>query len=265
MAFPDTQRVIYDKNPLQEVICQLRFPPVLRIDAEPPVAFQERVRADYPFYELKSVVQFPTGLPPEIAQMVGADLPFAGQKSHIFASQDQAWELKLNREFIALTCRSYTRWEDFRQRMAGPFGSLKEQYRPSFFTRIGLRYQDVIRRSRLDLHDVPWNQLIKPWVTGTLGPAETAGDVENLRAVTILRLPNEIGKMQLSYGLAQDQTLDNEIVFVIDADFFTEQQTEPSDVFQRLDALHRQAGLLFRWCITDRLHQAMGPRPLPPL
>jgi uncharacterized protein (TIGR04255 family) len=263
MAFPDAPRVIYENNPLQEVICQLRFPPVLRIDAEPPAAFQEQVRADYPFYELKSAVQFPSGLPPEIAQMVGAGLPFAGQKWHEFASKDRAWDLKLNRESISLACRSYTRWEDFRQRLARPFEALMTQYQPSFVTRIGLRYQDVIRRSPLDLKDAPWNQLLQPWVTCALGPAETAGEVENLQAVTIIRLPNEAGKTQVSYGLGKDPTLENETVFVIDTDFFTEQQTDPSDVFQRLDALHRQAGLLFRWCITDRLHEAMGPHPLP--
>ena len=147
MAFPDAERVIYDKNPLVEVICQLRFPPVLRIDVDPPAAFQERVRADYPFYELKSAVQFPAGVPPEIAQLVGAGLPFAGQKWHEFASQDRAWDLKLSREFISLACRSYTRWEDFRQRLAGAFEALMTQYRPSFVTRIGLRYQDIIRRA----------------------------------------------------------------------------------------------------------------------
>ena len=227
------------------------------------MAFQELVRVDYPFYELKSAVQFPSGLPPEIAQMVSADLPFAGQRSHEFASQDRAWNLKLNRESLALTCATYTRWEDFRGRLAGPFQALVAQYQTPFCTRIGLRYRDVIRRSRLDLQDVPWNQLLKPWVTGALAPVETVDDVENMQAMAIIRLPPEASKTQVGFGLAQDPTQNNEIVFFIDADFFTEQQTDPTDVFQRLDALHKQAQLLFRWCITDRLHQAMGPHPLP--
>lgn len=45
MLFPPTQRVIYHKNPLVEVVCQLRFPTILKIDAEIPVAFQEAVRS----------------------------------------------------------------------------------------------------------------------------------------------------------------------------------------------------------------------------
>ena len=48
MAFPEVERVIYERNPLDEVICQLRFPAILKID-EPPIAFQEQIRTRYPF------------------------------------------------------------------------------------------------------------------------------------------------------------------------------------------------------------------------
>ena len=51
MPFPDSERVIYQRNPLLEVICQLRFPSILRIDSEAPAVFQERVRKEYPMYQ----------------------------------------------------------------------------------------------------------------------------------------------------------------------------------------------------------------------
>ena len=50
MLFPPTQRVIYHENPLVEVVCQFRFPTILKIDAEIPVAFQEAVRSTFPDY-----------------------------------------------------------------------------------------------------------------------------------------------------------------------------------------------------------------------
>jgi uncharacterized protein (TIGR04255 family) len=262
MAFPEVPRVIYEKNPLEEVICQLRYPTILKIDAESPVAYQEQIRADYPYYERKPAFKFPLGLPPDVAQMVVSNLSFGGQDSHDFSSRDRFWDLKLNRDFIALTCRSYSRWEDFCQRLVGPFGALTAQYQPSFFTRIGLRYRNVIRPSRLQLQGHPWNELLQPWVSGVLGSSDAAGDVEIMGTTTLIRLPDEVGKTQVSFGLALDQTT-NENVFIIDADFFTEQQTDASDVFKRLDAFHRQAGFLFHWCITDRLHEAMGPRAVP--
>ena len=33
-------RVLYDKNPLESVICQVKFPTILRVDSELPSAFK---------------------------------------------------------------------------------------------------------------------------------------------------------------------------------------------------------------------------------
>ena len=71
-----------------------------------------------------------------------------------------------------------------------------------------------------------------------------------------------VGKSMVSMGLTHFLIDSGEKVFLIDADFYTEQQTEPDHVFSCLDALNRQARLFFRWCITERLHRAMGPVPL---
>ena len=48
MPFPNVPRVTYRNNPLVQVICQLRFPPILKIDAEVPADFQESIRKDFP-------------------------------------------------------------------------------------------------------------------------------------------------------------------------------------------------------------------------
>ena len=54
MPFPEVRRVIYKKSPLDRVICQLKFPPVLRIDADMPVEFQDCIRREFPNYDEKS-------------------------------------------------------------------------------------------------------------------------------------------------------------------------------------------------------------------
>ena len=53
MTFPEVERIIYDNNPLDRVICQIRFPPILRIESELPTNFQEQIRRDFPEYEEK--------------------------------------------------------------------------------------------------------------------------------------------------------------------------------------------------------------------
>ena len=46
--FSNEPRVRYENPQLVEVICQLRFPEILTINASEPAAFQERIRRDYP-------------------------------------------------------------------------------------------------------------------------------------------------------------------------------------------------------------------------
>lgn len=260
MPFPDVPRVIYQINPLEEVICQLRFPPILKIDTEPPAAFQEQIRAEYPFYEAKSPFRLPVGLPANLAQMIVSDLPLGGQKSHDFDSPNRTWRLNLTRDYFALTCRAYQRWEDFRARLNTVCEAFTKQYNPALFTRIGLRYRDVIRRSPLQLEQTPWSELLQPWISGILDSAETVKHVKDMRSTFLLDLPEEAGQVQVFAGLALDKK-SNAPAFLIDADFYIEQQTEISHVFQHLDTFNRYAGRFFRWCITERLHQAMQPQP----
>ncbi len=262
MAFPDVPRVFYRLSPLEEVICQIQFPPVLRIDAEAPVGFQEAVRSQYPFYETRAASRIPVGLPPELAQIFSTALP-VGPKSHEFASRDRNWVVKLGSQFLALTCRTYDRWEGFSARMSEAAAALVGQFSPAFYTRLGLRYRNVVRRSRLPEKNQlwEWNELIQPWLTGPLGPPETANRVEETRTTSVFALDDGAGRCILNHGLAVDAAT-QEQVFAIDADCFTEDQTEPGDALHRLDTLHRQAHLLFRWCITERLHDALGPQPI---
>jgi len=67
--FPPSPRVIYQHAPLTQVICQLRFPLLLRIESEPPADFQERIRHLFPL--LERIQQQIPELPPEIAQIIG--------------------------------------------------------------------------------------------------------------------------------------------------------------------------------------------------
>ena len=50
MPFPQVDRVVYEVNPLDEVVCQLRFPKSFRLESQPPVELQERMRKTFPLY-----------------------------------------------------------------------------------------------------------------------------------------------------------------------------------------------------------------------
>jgi uncharacterized protein (TIGR04255 family) len=257
MPFPDVPRSIYEKNPLNEVICQIRFSPILKIDAEVPFHFQEGIRTDYPEYEAKTPLRGPGELPPQVAEIFAAEFPFIGRKAHEFLSSDKVWKLSLARDFLALTTKKYDEWGTFRRRLGTGLSLLNQNYHPPYFNRIGLRYQNVIRRSDMGLSNVPWSDLLNPAVSGPLGSVIDQS-VLGLQTRCLINLSEEIGQVQVHYALLDEED-SQENVFVIDADFFNDKQTEPSNVFKYLDAFNKRARDLFQWSIKKRLHDAMGP------
>jgi len=262
--FPDSPRVIYTKNPLVEVVCQLRFPPILRIDAELPSAFQERIRSEYPLLREKTEgeLQLPSQVPSQFAELLRSSFALGKRRTgYDFVSSDGIWTVGLTREFLSLATTSYVRWEAFREQLALPFEALVAVYRPAFFTRVGLRYQDLIRRSRLGLDNHSWASLLKPHITGILGASDLQGPVSATFTQSAIRFQGDLGQVALRHGLVQ--TADNdETCYVIDGDFFTDQRIETGHVREKLDYFNHHAGRLFRWCIADALHDAMEPKPV---
>ena len=261
MAFPEAPRVRYEISPLDEVVCQLKFPPILRIEAELPAAFQEYVRADFPLFETVEPAP-PTDLPPELARFVNSGGIGSFPIEYLFSTGDDdgTWRLGLGRSKLSLSTFNYARWEEFRQKLAGPCEALIKEYGPAPFNHICLRYRNVIRRSHLPFEpDIPWSELLRPPLCGFLAAPELRGEIMMARMVVAARLSGDIGWLDVEYGLVHGEP-DGETAFRIDAHLFHRGPTEPTDAFDRLDALHHQAGSFFRWCITDRLHEAMRPR-----
>lgn len=260
MTFPASPRVLYKKHPLERVICQLRFPPILRVDSEEPTAYQEAVRTEYPLYRDEQAVNLVPNLPPELAQII--KLSPVGAKSTVksFVSADEGWTIALSREFIALSTRRYERWEEFRRRLLSAVEPFEQIYKPSFYTRVGLRYTDVIQRSRYDLGNATWAELLAPHVAGELG-SEIGPKIKEASHVVLIDLGQEFGSVRTRHGLTiPPQT--SEQAYTIDMDFFTQQRIELDHAKQRLDYFNEQAVRLFRWYITDRLHTAMAPQSL---
>lgn len=258
MLFPDSDRVVYAKNTLRSVICQLRFPAILRIETHPPVDFQDRIRVQYPLFEEKHSPELPAGVPPEFAKIVVAEMPFAGSKSFEFGTRDERWRLSLTKGFLALTTLKYRRWEEFKELFAEPQAALKDVYQPAFYSRIGLRYRNEIRRSELGVSNHPWRELLREPVIGELACESLASSVGGISSEVLFDMDSG-HKARVRHGLIPKSSEDDEPCYYIDADFFTEGKTEITDASQILDRFNRESGRFFRWCIQDRLHRAMEP------
>lgn len=261
MPFPHYPRVVFKHNPLDQVICQLRFPPILKIDAEPPALFQESIRTAFPLYERR--IEPVVGLPVDANQIFQGIPSVNSQVIHDFSSEDGNRTLALASNFIALTTRKYEQWEDFERDFEQPFDALIGIYKPAFFQRIGLRYVNIIHRSLIGISpEQPWSTLLQPFIAGMSGKDDIENSVMEQSTTVIIKLDAEEGRVRSQYGLAHHKET-NETVFVIDNDFFTEARTGVENVFTILTTFHLRGGSLFNWCITSELRDYLEPRNLP--
>lgn len=260
MPFPNIQRVIYDKNPLDNVICQFRYHPILLIDAEPPVKFQESIRNDYPLFEetmegSPEIFNFNIQIPnPSFNPMSN----IVSTKNYCFSSEDNTWKVNLTRTFLTLSTSAYVQWEDFREKFFKLIDVLINAYKPSFYTRIGLRYIDIFSREKLKLEGADWGELIQPAFIGILS-SDISKNVSGYHCEFEVDLSGENGKSRVvSQLIIHNET--KERGFLLDSDFFIDEKVDLDAANEKLDFLHARSTRLLRYAIKDKLHQAMEPR-----
>lgn len=240
-------RCIYDTNPLAEVICQLRFPEILSIQANIPADFQEAIRQIFPKYTVRKE-QLPNQNPPS--------------NNYQFSTADSLWRVNLTSRFISLACSKYTCWEDFAKMLDKPLAAFIQIYKPAYFERVGLRYVNFISRRQLNLEGVPFKDLMEPCYLGILAEediAETATarcsvDVEtSLRGGCRVKIHAGPGKVN------RGGKVDPEVKFVFDQDLYMPGNVPVNVSAGALQTLHSQSYGIFRGAITNMLHNAMGP------
>ena len=256
--FDNGTRCVLERNPLIEVICQLRFPDILKIETAEPADFQDAIRADYPGYQ-KQVEQ----LPPKVEN--GRAVAQGTVNNHHFLSADGQWKISLTKNFIALSTRRYDRWETFANRLDAILAAFIKVYAPAFFVRVGLRYINAVNRAALELEDVSWRELIRPGYLGLMGEEDAAEQAfaKCEQSVTV-NMPGG-SKANIKSGPGTLRKVDNRTgkseqtqVFLLDIDLFMEGNTPINLAVPALNVVHQNAGSIFRGAVSDTLLAAMG-------
>ena len=264
MPFPEVQRVIYKKNPLDQVICQLRFPSILKISTELPAEFQETIRKDFPDFSetFLAKIEIPQGVSGQIPMEAFSNIKqTSSNKSYEFISEDKNWKTTLTNTFIALTCNKYNRWEEFKEKLIPMLNAFNEIYSPNYYSRTGLRYIDVIRKSILNLKDSKWSELLHSYIVGILDLSELENQVESFETKNEILLDDKSSKLRLITALVEHVN-DKEIGFMIDGDYYSNNKIEVDQAIEKLDYFNKRASRLIRWCITEKLHDAMEPEAI---
>lgn len=267
---PLSQRVIYENNPLAEVVCQVRFAPV-DLNGGVAAAFGTALdREAFPIYRSEDVSTVEVRFDQQDLKSTTSQTT---QKIHHYISKDRNWKVALTNDFVALTCLKYERWEKFSESLYKIINLVAAILPGIEVSRIGLRYRDIIDRERIGLSGVPWrdlisNFLIGPFATNDLlesGEFMNEGDIQSSAFQTILNL--EECKVLLQGGLIFSSEGQRQ-AFMIDTDFF---HAAPEikgcmsdfDLFSaELEKLHKNAGSMFAALIRERLHDALKPKSI---
>ncbi len=255
-----SQRVIYENNPLIEVIIQYRFPKILALNSKDPIEFQDRIKDEYPIYQLalenQQEISFAIN-----QNNVAAPIPSIIQKqpvrNHTFISSDGTYKINLTNEFISISTLSYRRWEEMIAHLKTPLAAFEEIYKPPFYERIGLRYIDAFSRNELELKGVPWTELINSaWLGAFACTNEDRVINSGLDAEYFLDQKTARAKIHTGLGTINNNP---ERVFIVDSDFMKIEMIKPMDGYSVLEYLHNNAKGFISEVIMEKLHLAMKP------
>lgn len=249
------KRVKYKKNPLAEVIYQLRFPTILSINASEPVAFQEKVKVKFPFYQrLVNTNEININ---GVKQTMGKEINYE------FVTQDRGTKINLTSSFISISSVRYERWEYFMKVVEEVRKAFEEVYHPQFYVRIGLRYKDVIDRQVLGLEDKGWTELIQPHILGTINANNQNSLKQWIVNCEFSDTETNVQTRQI-FQLSQ-KVVTNDLVIVFDCDYFLVDTIQKEKVLGLSNQLHEQSSTFIRSAITGTLHEAMEPVDLEPI
>lgn len=250
--FPQVQRVSYEMAPLFQVTCQVRFPPILRIENS-PIEFQERIRGAFPL--LEGLPKFPMmQLPVQVREAMASQIGTNGGWK--FVTEDHTSSLALSSELLVLNSSKYTRWEHFLDQWRPAFDALLEIYKPSYLVSVSLRYQDFIDRVKIGAEGCSWSKLIRKELLAEAADSNFEKYMDG--AHRVLRLKKDEDVVILQHGLA-NQANNSDVGYIIDLDFGSVGKTEVQNAENILARLHSNVGNAFRWCISDKLHELLKP------
>jgi uncharacterized protein (TIGR04255 family) len=239
---------------LAQVICQVRFSPVLRLGDQERIAdFQDRIRTRYPQFVRQvglNLLVTPNGV---------AQQP-QDQPIYRFAEADGSVELVLGTDFVAIEARAYTSIEELEERTLEGLRLVGELYAPPMVTRVGLRFINEFRFQSDTLPEA-LAEAFHPMLLGLAGVEELRGAVGESHAAA--RLEGESNQVVVQYGLKPAGTTvlpspgitplvpPADPFYLLDVDAFSDQAFafDIDAVAERVRIYNDQGRALFAWAV----------------
>jgi uncharacterized protein (TIGR04255 family) len=256
---PPVQEVHLGRAPLVSVIAQIRFPAVMKIEADSGfvATFQESIRQDYPI--LRPERQLGVMIGPG-----GVQSQDAGTVWRFETKDPDAWLVTLAPTFVSVSAKRYTRRSELLARLTVVLHALEGWLHPNVCDRIGVRYVDRVSGDQL----ARLSTLVRPEILGVAADESVLGSVEVVHALsdTLFQLDDASqlrGRWgRLPAGATYDPGIEpaREPSWVLDLDHNTSQPEDfdlaaiSGKVAEFCDRIYT----FFRWAVTEAFLDEFG-------
>ena len=138
--FPQAKRIELKHPPLDLVVCQVRFPIVLKLKVEQgPVDFQTKIMSQYPLTNRKSRTLLETQ--PQEKRIMAKE-----ESYWTFMDREERWTIAISDSFFSLETKKYRNFDEFLEKFTHAFDVVQQLYGIPLCSRIGLRYINKISK-----------------------------------------------------------------------------------------------------------------------
>lgn len=246
---PTHARKTYSRNPLEAVVVQLRFDPILKVE-DRVADFQDQVRQRFPKFEEQVTQSF------EINPLHGVRT--RQDKEFRFRTKDAAGTVFLSHHAVAMETRAHIERDALLGDFAIVMKALRSVYAPISPLRLGLRYVNIVDRQRIgaDLgRDLGWQDLVAPDFTRM--PCNLA-NLDGMAFGSELTGELERGRLTLRYGMVPEDGAEPR--FRLDIDRFMETDVDVDAIQDTLMAFAADIFSVFISAAGTELLGWMGER-----
>jgi uncharacterized protein (TIGR04255 family) len=233
---PKAEPVTYPKNLIDKVVCELRFPTVYGLQrGQPPVSLAAALRKSFPDH--RSVDGVNVG-PGGVAQDFG----------FVFTDKKQRLSVSFRASAISVEASAYRSFEELIERVTFVANAAKEVIDTEFFTRVGLRYINLLPCDESAVGDWVNPALVAPLASRVLpNVAEYSGRI----ASTF-----DGGGFLFQHGIGQAEG--DKPRYVLDYDVWAE-DVPFNSLAATMQCLHELEFRLFHWSLGKAAFAHMGP------
>lgn len=243
LEFPPCEDVRLGKSPLTEVICQIRFDPILSI-GEIPAAFQDQVRGRFPKFEWEQPITMQIPDPQSESGSISVQV---APRTSKFSTATGHSTISLATNFAALSTSDYTVWKDFARDVQLMLEAAQTVYGPLSIVRVGLRYVNALSAEKLGLEGrQELLDLVNPSLLTPLGTTPWH-DFKSYQSALVI----DDDENTLAFRFGSQEDTDGANVF-LDLDYFRESAIASGiNLVSLLEDFHQRIYLAFRWSIRE--------------